>query len=396
MVAERCESADAGALVLIAWATALDRVFVRIAHRFKRAEVRARVRRYLAGLLGRVERKNGWQVAEAIGEEGPQGVQRLLNAAVWDAEAVREDLRAYVIEYLGDPGGVLIVDESGFPKKGFDSCGVASQYCGTLGRIAPCQVGVFLGYASARGMAFLDRALYLPRVWTADEARRAKAGVPAEVRFASKGELAKRMLVGAFAADVPAAWVVADSLYGRTHHFRRFLERQERAYVVGVLPGQVVAYDGRGQRAKAVAAALPPEAWVRQSAGTGSQGERVHDWACVQLGEPAPLGWARWLLVRQALEDPTERTYFRAFGPAATTRDELVRVAGLRWAIEEGLAQAKGEVGLDHYEVRTWPAWHRQMTLCLLAHAALVVTCALARRAEQTGAQKGGLRLVRR
>jgi SRSO17 transposase len=190
--------------------------------------------------------------------------------------------------------------------------------------------------------------------------------------------------------------VVADSLYGRTHHFRQFLERQERAYMVGVLPGQVVAYDGRGQRAKAVAAALPPEAWVRQSAGTGSQGERVHDWACVQLGEPAPLGWARWLLVRQALEDPTERTYFRAFGPAATTRDELVRVAGLRWAIEEGLAQAKGEVGLDHYEVRTWPAWHRQMTLCLLAHAALVVTCALARRAEQTGAQKGGLRLVRR
>jgi SRSO17 transposase len=165
--------------------------------------------------------------------------------------------------------------------------------------------------------------------------------------------------------------------------------------VVGVLPGLVVAYDGRGQRAKAVAAALPPEAWVRQSAGTGSQGERVHDWACVPLAEPAPLGWARWLLVRQALDDPTERTYFRAFGPAATIRDELVRVAGLRWAIEEGLAQAKGEVGLDHYEVRTWPAWHRQMTLCLLAHAALVVSCALARRAEETGAEKGGLRLVR-
>jgi SRSO17 transposase len=229
MVAERGESADAGALVLIAWATALDRVVVRIAHRFKRAEVRARVRRYLAGLLGRMERKNGWQVAEAIGEAGPQGVQRLLNGSVWDADAVREELRASVIEYLGDPGGVLSVDESGFPKKGIDSCGVASQYCGTLGRVAPCQVGVFLGSASARGMAFLDRALYLPRVWTADEARRAKAGVPAEVRFASKGELAQRLLVRVFAADGPAAWVVADSLYGRTHHFRRFLERPERA-----------------------------------------------------------------------------------------------------------------------------------------------------------------------
>jgi SRSO17 transposase len=166
--------------------------------------------------------------------------------------------------------------------------------------------------------------------------------------------------------------------------------------VLGVLPGQVVAYDGRGQGAKAVAAARPPEAWGRQSAGAGSQGERVHDWACVQLLEPAPLGWARWLLVRQALEDRTERTYFRAFGPAATTREELVRVAGRRWASEEGLAQAKGEVGLDHDEVRTWPAWHRQMTLCLLAHATLVVTGALARRAERAGAEKGGLRLVRR
>jgi SRSO17 transposase len=353
------------------------------------------VRRYLGGLLSRVERKNGWQVAEAIGEAGPQGVQRLLNAAVWDAEAVRDDLRAYVIEHLGDPQGVLIVDESGFPKKGTHSCGVASQYCGTLGRTAPCQVGVFLGYAAARGMAFLDRALYLPQSWVADGPRRAKAGVPAEVRFATKGELAKRMLARAFAADVPAAWVVADSLYGRTHHFRRFLERQERAYVVGVLPGQVVEHAGRPQRAKALAAALPPEAWVRQSAGTGSQGERVHDWACLRLSEATPLGWARWLLVRRALEDPADCTYFRAFGPAATTQDELVRVAGWRWAIEEGVAQAKGEVGLDQYEVRGWQAWHRQMTLCLLAHAALVLTCALARRAEETGAQKGGLHRVR-
>ncbi len=159
--------------------------------------------------------------------------------------------------------------------------------------------------------------------------------------------------------------------------------------MVGILPGQVVASEGRGQRAKVVAAALPPEAWVRQSAGAGSQGERLHDGACVPLAEPAPAGWARWLLVRQALEDPTERTYFRAFGPAATTREALVRVAGLRWAIEEGLAQAKGDVGLDHDEVRTWSAWHRQMTLCLLAHAALVVTCALARRAEEPGGERG-------
>jgi SRSO17 transposase len=220
----------------VAW----ERLQERIAHRFGRVEVRARVRRYLAGLLQRVERKNGWQVAEAIGERGPHGVQRLLTGAVWDAEAVRDDLRAYVIEQLGEDDGVLIIDETGFPKKGIHSCGVAGQYTGAAGRCENAQVGVFLAYAATRGTAFLDRALYLPRVGTSNRARCTAAGVPAAVRFATKVTLATQVLARAFAAGVPARWVVADCLSGRVHHFRRWLERQGQSYGVGVIPAQGV------------------------------------------------------------------------------------------------------------------------------------------------------------
>ncbi len=332
MGAERWDDdEETDTLVLEQCATVLDRLHERIAHRFRRGEVRARVRRYVAGLLERVDRKNGWQVAEAMGEAGPQGIQRLLTTAVWDAEAVRDDLRRYVVEYLGDaPSGVLIVDESGFPKKGWHSCGVAPQYCGTLGRSANCQVGIFLGYASAKGMAFLDRALYLPKVWAADRERGAAAGVPPTLRFATKTVLAQHMLARAFAAAVPASWVAADSLYGRGHRFRQWLEKQERAYVVGILPAQGVVFQERRQRATAVAASLPTEAWIRRSAGEGSQGPRIHDWACVRLSEDAPLGMARWLLVRRTLTATPEQDFFRAYGPADTTADALVRVAGIR------------------------------------------------------------------
>jgi SRSO17 transposase len=390
MAAEQWSNEDADAVVLAQCALVLDQLYARIAHRFGRVEVRARVRRYMAGLLERVDRMNGWQLAEASGEAGPQGVQRLLTTAVWDAEAVRDDLRAYVVESLGDAAsGVLIVDETGFPKKGVHSCGVAPQYCGTLGRSANCQVGVFLGYASAKGMAFLDRALYLPKAWAADHERRATTGVPPRVRFATKTLVAQDMLARAFAAAVPSSWVVADSLYGRGQRFRRWLEKHERAYVVGILPAQVVADQGRRQRATAVAASLPAAAWVRRSAGEGSQGPRIHDWACVRLSEDAPAGMARWLLIRRTLTAVPEQDFFGAYGLADTAEDELVRVAGMRWAIEEGFGQAKGEVGLDQYEVRGWQAWHRQITLCLLAHAALAALCLLARQAEEVGGKRG-------
>jgi SRSO17 transposase len=391
MVAESQARDAAEETVLMGSAAAWDRLQDRLAPRFGRVEVRARVQRYLAGLLGRVERRNGWQMAEAIGEAGPQGVQRLLNAAVWDADAVRDDLRAYVIEHLGDEeSGVLVVDETDFPKKGRASCGVAPQYCGSLGRSANAQVGVFLAYTSAKGVAFIDRALYLPRTWTSDRARCAAAGVPTGTAFATKVSLAQRLLARAFAAGVPARWVVADCLYGRVHQLRRWLERQGRPHVLGVMPGQVVTHDGRPQRATALVASLPPEAWVPCSAGSGSQGERVHDWACVRLSEEAPAGMGRWLLVRRTPRDPTALAYFRAYGPRQTTPEDLVRIAGRRWSVEEGFAQAKGEVGLDQYEVRRWTAWHRHITLCLLAQAYLAVVCAQARADPGGAAPKGG------
>ncbi len=392
MVVQQREGDAAEKAVLSGGVAAWERLQERIAHRFGRVEVRARVRHYLAGLLGRVERKNGWQLAEAIGEQGPQGVQRLLNAAVWDAEAVRDDLRAYVVAHLGDAqSGVLVVDETDFPKKGRASCGVAPQYCGSMGRSANAQVGVFLAYTSEKGLAFIDRALYLPRAWTKDRARCAAAGIPAGVGFATKSALAQQLLARAFAAGVPAHWVVADCLYGRVHHLRRWLEAQGQAHVVGVLGGQVVVHAGHAQRARTLIATLPAETWVRRSAGLGSQGERIHDWACVPLSEEAPEGMGRWLLVRRPLRDPTDLSYFRAYGPDDTAPEELVQIAGRRWSIEEGFAQAKGEVGLDHYEVRRWTAWYRHITLCLLVQAYLAVVRRQAQEHHACTEQKGAL-----
>ena len=373
------------------WSDALADLHGRIARRFARAEVRERVGRYLAGLLGRVERKNGWQLAEAIGETGPQGVQRLLNAANWDAEGVRDDLRAYVVDHLGDPAsGVLILDDTGFVKKGSKSCGVARQYTGTVGDTANAQVGVFLAYASDEGAAFIDRALYLPRAWTEDADRRDAAGVPADVRFATKITLAQRMLARAFTADVPARWVVADSFYGRSHAFRRWLEERGRAYALMVPKTNAVRYRGRRQTAAKLVATLPEDVWVEASTGLGVQGERRHRWACLPLSEDCPPGMRRWLLVQRGLDDPEEVAHYLAYGADATSEEELLRVCGARWQVEEGFAQAKGEVGLDQYEVRTWQAWHRFVTLCLLAHAYLVVLRRAAGR-EEEGEGKGGL-----
>ena len=284
----------------------LTALHARVAGRFARPEARARARRYLAGLLGRVERKNGWQLAEALGEAGPQGVQRLLNAATWDAEGVRDDLRAYVVEHLGDAAsGVLIVDETGFVKKGTQSCGVGTQYSGAVGGTANTQVGVFLAYASARGTAFVDRALYLPRAWAHDRARRAEAGVPDGLRFATKLTLAKRLLARAFAAGVPARWVVGDAAYGRSHAFRRWLEDGGRPTPCRCRdPRRLVEGEGRRQRRPSGPRASRRRLGPR-SAGTGVQGERVDDWVCLPLAEAAAPGWRRWLLVRRGRSTPT-------------------------------------------------------------------------------------------
>ena len=360
--------------VIEGWRAGLDGLHARIAARFRRPEVRARARRYLTGLLERVERKNGWQLAEQLGERHPRGVQRLLDAARWDAEAVRDDLRAYVVEHLGDPAAVLVVDETGFLKKGTKSVGVQRQYSGTAGRIENCQVGVFLAYVSATGRAFLDRALYLPKEWAADASRRAEAGVPVEEGFATKPQLARRMLERALAAEVPAAWVAGDEIYGDATELRRWLEGRGQPYVLAVSCSHPVWEGGQQRRADAVVAALPAEAWTTLSAGAGSQGERWYDWAWIRLPSAGPPGLAHWLLARRSRRDPIELAYYRAFGPATTPLAALVRVAGARWAIEESFEAAKGAVGLDQYEVRKWDAWYRHITLALLAHAYLAVT----------------------
>jgi hypothetical protein len=283
------------------WAAGLDALHARIAHRFRRAEVRARARRYLAGLLGRAERKNGWQLAEETGERHPRGAQRLLDAARWDADAVRDDLRAYVVEHLGDPRAVLVVDETGFLKKGTQSVGVARQYSGTAGRTENSQVAVFLAYATPAGRAFLDRALYLPKGWAADGPRRAEAGVPAAVRFATKPQLARAMLQRAFAAGVPAAWVVGDTVYGTGRGLRPWLETERRAYVLAVPFKHRVWTGGRQATARAAVARQPTEAWARLSAGVA---------------------------------------YYRVFAPAGTPLAEVARAAGSRWAVEVAFEQA--------------------------------------------------------
>ena len=352
----------------------LARVHARIAPHFQRAEVRERARHFLEGLLGRVERKNGWQLAEELGESGPQGMQRLLNAAEWNEEAVRDELRGYVMEHLGEEQGVLVIDETGFVKKGKNSAGVARQYSGTAGRRENSQIGVFLLYASRKGAAFIDRALYLPEEWTCDPVRCREAGVPETLEFATKGELAKHMLGRAVAAGVKADWVVADTVYGY-EEMRDWLESQQQKYVLAVPETHTVWSQGEPRPVGLRASLLQALAWVPLSAGEGSQGARLYEWAWVQLPyeREGQQGWTSWLLIRRNLSDHSKRAYYRAWGPAQTPLTTLVQVAGSRWRVEEGLEQAKGEVGLDQYEVRTWTAWHRFITLALLAHAYLVV-----------------------
>lgn len=366
------------------WHDDLAALQERIAPRFVRAEVRVRAGRYLTGLLAPLERRNGWQLAEALGETNPDGVQRLLRTAQWDAEAVRDDLRAYVVEHLGDPDAVLVIDETGFLKKGTKSAGVARQYSGTAGRIENSQIGVFLAYASPRGHAFLDRALYLPKAWTEDAPRREGAGIPAAVGFATKGDLGQAMLARAFAAGVPAAWVTGDEVYGNDGDLRRWLEREQRPYVLAVARSHPVWDGGRQVRAETLLPQIPEEDWQRLEVGDGSKGPRIYDWAWARLPYLTADGWAQWLLLRRSLSNPEETAFYRAFGLDTATLTDLTRVAGMRWAIEEGFQRAKA-IGLDEYEVRSWQGWHRHITLCLLAHAFLAVA-----RATAAHGAKGG------
>ena len=369
------------------WAAELDAVGQRLADRFARAEPRQRVLAYLKGLLSTVERKNGWQLAEHAGDENPYGVQHLLGRADWDAEAVRDDLQAYLVEHLADPDGVLIVDETGFLKKGTKSAGVQRQYSGTAGRIENCQVGVFLAFAGRHGHALLDRELYLPKEWAKDQARRKEAGIPAAVTFATKPRLAERMLRRAWRAGVSAAWLTGDAVYGSDGAFRRFLEQNEQPYVLAVRSDQRLWVDLTQARVDGIADGFPAGAWRRASAGAGSKGPRWYDWAVQAHGPVDARGWRLWLLVRRHRERHDERAYYLCRGPAATPWQELVRIAGRRWAVEECFETAKSDCGLDEYEVRSWVGWHRHITLSLFALA--VLTVIRARAATPAGRKKG-------
>jgi SRSO17 transposase len=338
---------------------------------------------YLRGLTSPVERKNGWQLAEQAGEATPDGMQRLLATADWDADVVRDDLRAYVVEQLGDPGAVFVIDETGFLKKGSKSVGVQRQYSGTAGRLENCQIGVFLAYASPQGRTFLDRELYLPKDWAADAARRDEAAVPEPVEFRTKPQLARAMLERALDAGVPAQWVTGDEVYGGDRRLRVWLEERQLPHVLAVKSTEPLwtRTTWRQVAAKTLAAGVPEEEWQRLSAGEGAKGPRLYDWARVPVRALPDPGWDYWLLVRRSLSDPTDLAYYVCFCPADTPLAQLVAVAGTRWAIEECFESAKGEVGLDHYEVRRWPGWYRHITLALLAHAYLTVT--------RAGAEKG-------
>ncbi|WP_455710536.1 IS701 family transposase [Pseudonocardia alni] len=376
---------------LAGWVASLDAVVELISGRFRRAEPRQRVGTYLRGLLAGLERKNGWTLAEHAGAVSPDGMQRLLRTAGWDVEGVRDDLRGYVLEHLGDAAsGVFIIDETGFIKKGVRSAGVQRQYTGTSGKIDNCQLGVFLAYASDRGRALIDRELYLPVSWTEDRERCRRADVPDEVEFATKPQLGTAMLARAHAAGAltPTSWVSADEAYGQNPGFRDWLSEREIPFVLATRNDDMLTSpDGNRRPAKVlatIAGARDPDTgndgWERRAIGPGAHGMRVYDWTAVALDtDGLPAGWGHWLLVRRQTEPAEGKTvrelaFYRCAAPATTPLRELVRVAGARWAIEECFQTSKNEAGLDQYQVRSWRAWHAHITLAMLAAAYLAVT----------------------
>ncbi len=345
----------------------------RIGPVFARSDAHTRAMSYLAGLLSPAERKNSWQLAEISGDPNPYGFQHLLGRADWDADVLRDKLRTYLTDYLAEPDAVGVIDETGFLKKGIYSAGVARQYSGTAGRVENCQIGVFLAYASGQGHTLLDRELYLPKEWIADRERCDRAGIPDDRAFATKPALAQQMLLRTFDAGVVLAWVSGDSVYGDDRSLRGWLEQRKQAYVLAVSSNETVWINQVQQQIKAIVAALPNAGWETLSAGMGSKGQRWYDWQRVELSDPPQIGWKRWLLVRRSISDPSEVTAYVAFALAGTTLAQQVRVAGMRWTVEESIQTAKGEVGLDHYEVRSWTGWYRHMTLAMWAQAFLSV-----------------------
>ncbi|MEJ7647736.1 MAG: IS701 family transposase [Nakamurella sp.] len=348
----------------------------RVRPRFARYESARHAGALMLGLLSGLDRKNCWTIAEHRGDVSPDGLQHLLSRAKWDADAVRDDLRHYVVEEFGDPDGVLIVDETGDVKKGVHTVGAQRQYTGTAGRIENAQVAVYLTYAAPRGHALIDRALYLPRSWTDDPVRMASAGVPDGVGFATKPALALQMILSAVQAGVPARFVAGDEVYGNDSKLRAALTDTAMGYVLAVACDHRIPTQGGAVRADALTGTLPAQSWQKMSAGAGTKGPRFYSWALIRI--PGDQPGLHWLLLRR--NDSTgEMAYYRCHSPRPVPLATLVRVAGQRWKIEESFQTAKGQAGLDEHQVRRWCSWHRWSTLAMLAMAFLAVTTAAER-----------------
>jgi SRSO17 transposase len=361
------------------WASSLRAVKTRIRPLFTQERVAASAGLFLDGLLGDERRKTGWMRAEAAGDPGPWRQQAILGRGRWNADDLRNVVRDYVLETLGDNDAVLVIDETGFLKQGKTSCGVGRQYTGSAGKITNCQIGVFAAYVSRKGYAFIDRALYLPKAWTSDPARMAAAHVPSEVSFATKPSLARAMIERAIKVGVPFGWVAADSVYG-VGEIEMALKRAGKGYVLGVSSDHGFNSWDKPRRiggtAATIARDLDTSDWVRLSAGDGTKGPRLHDWAYLDLAdlEASEFGandsrtWTRGLLIRRAIADG-ELAFFSTWCPIGTSIETLVRIEGHRWAIEDSFETAKNELGLDHNETRSWHGWHRHVSLVMLAFA---------------------------
>jgi SRSO17 transposase len=363
-----------GGEVLDKWQAGLDDMFALIAGCFSRVEPRRLAFAYIRGLLAPLERRNGWTLSEQAGRRSPNAMQEMLYSPCWDPGRVRDGVRDYLVKSLGDPGGVLIADDTGFVKKGVRSAGVQRQYSGTAGKVENCQIGTFLAYASPQGRALIDRELYLPRSWTQDADRCAAAAVPKDVAFATKPEQARVMIERAVAARVPFAWFAADEAFGQNPGLRDWLQEQDIAYVMATRnDDEVPAGLHTFSPVKDMIGVIRPGAWRRLSCGDGAHGPRVYDWAWTPIRATFPHDRRGWVLARRSVSTG-EIAYYRCFGRRGTRLRDLVRVAGTRWAIEESFQTAKNEVGLDQYQVRRYDAWYAHITLAMAAAAFLVVT----------------------
>jgi SRSO17 transposase len=368
-----------------AWQAAFVSFFEPFGRFFKRAESRKSARSYVRGLLAAVQRKNCWQIAEVMGEAHPDGMQHLLYGADWDADAVCRELRRVVIAKMGYEPGIGVIDESGFVKKGRCSAGVKRQYCGRVGKIENCQVGVYLGYIAPTGHALLDRELYLPQDWCDDPVRRAQAKIPADVAFATKPALAQRILERAWAEGVPMQWVVGDSTYGNAPTLREAIANMGRAYVLEIpKSAQVQVGTLSLQPVESLVASLPDTVWHRYALNLSEQGLRWSDWAAVRVASTTDTLGEQWLVVRRTVAEPPDTTYFLSNAPSHTALEVLAQVGGSRYHVEHLLEEAKGSAGLGQYEVRQWHSWYRHMTLALMAHAWLTLL-------RHTDAQKKAL-----